>query len=371
MVVKRGELARRRAPWCMALIAVTLASMLSLASPLSLFALPRSVPPRRARLARLGPARNARGGAIGRNALPAVGAGVKSIWAASGVGPVLLAAWAKLAPYPPFSWMLWFVHQIAGAPKLYRYYIYYSFGNSLAKWLVPGIHAQIMTGTWLGLLKTVNPGAYADNVANRLRMLLIKQAKLKSGPGRQPELPKEALDLLCQRLKEDKVLVDVLGSTAVLGMWHKLERTPLDSPKLLNAWGAQSQERWVLEALNAGYYGDVQALASQSGLAVAAQNAATKMKALREAVDAAQFSAQQGVMVSGSAGLLAQVDKASTDVASALHELGKAKEEAQKSAAGQAASDDAAAWQAKLKELQAAYAGMPAVAAELKRLESE
>lgn len=267
------------------------------------------------------------------------------------------AVWAKLSPTPPFSWVNWFFLQIAAAPSWMRVYILYSLANTLGKKLLPGVHAQLMTGTELGFLKAFNKRSYATSVTERLRTLLMKQAKLGLPPGRKaPELPKEVLDSLCERAKDDAVLLEALGSTTTLRIWHKLERTPLDSPELKQQFAAQSQELWIVEALLTGYYADVKRLAKESSLAALSTEAWERSESLKKAVDVAAFGAQQGVR---NPALLQKVQKASEEAALALKAMSKAREDTKLEADG---------WEGQLRVLQAAHKDVPAVQAELQRL---
>lgn len=268
------------------------------------------------------------------------------------------AVWAKLSPRWPFSWVDWFFGQIAAAPSWMRVYVIYSLVNMFAKMLLPGLHAQLMVGTELGFLKAFNKRSYANSVAERLRALLIKQAKLGVRPGQKaPELSKDVLDSLCERAKDDAVLLEALGSTTTLRIWHKLERTPLDSPELKQQFGAQSQELWLLEALQNGYYGDVKRLAKESSLAALSTQAWERCESLKKAVDIAAFGAQQGVK---NPTLLQKVEKASAEAASSLEALNKAREDTK--------LEGADLWEGQLRALQAAHKNVPAVQAELQRL---
>eukprot|EP00971_Amphidinium_carterae_P255837 5079639-Amphidinium_carterae.1 len=97
-------------------------------------------------------------------------AGASGVWGTfcgSSIGKAILLSWAKLAPVPPFKWFVMFINYILGLPKLWRYYFILSMGQSLTSWLVPGLYAQVVTFTWLSLLKTVSPGLYYKNVAMR------------------------------------------------------------------------------------------------------------------------------------------------------------------------------------------------------------
>jgi len=288
-------------------------------------------------------------------------------WRATGAGPLLLGFWGKLAVFPPFSWAEWLVLQIAAAPALYRYYLYYTLGSFVAKRLVPGQYAMIVTGTKLGLVKVASPAKYRDAVAERLAELLVKQAQLRAQPGEKVNLSPQMLDAARQRLLADPVLTEALGSTSALAIWHKLERTPLDDPKLLQDAPSASQSRWIVEALRTLYGSDIEAAARTSALEAAAENASKELRALNEAVSAAVVCKQHGVFEAGTGdGGLAEVEKASEAAAAALSELEKARTQAPENAAvlAQRRKD----WEAKATELQAAHRGMPAVAAELQRL---
>lgn len=273
----------------------------------------------------------------------------------------IATVWAKLSPRWPFSWVDWFLLQIAAAPSWMRVYIIYSLANTVGKMILPGLHAQLVTGTELGFLKAFNKRSYANSVTERLRLLLVKQAKLgvKLTPGRKaPELSKEVLDALCERAKDDAVLLDALGSTSTLRIWHKLEKTPLDSPELKQQFAPQSQELWVLEALVTGYYGETKRLAKESSLAALSTAAWERSESLKKAVDIAAFGAQQGVR---SPALLQKVQKASEEAASALEALNKAREDTKLEADN---------WEAQLRVLQAEHKYVPTVQAELQRLGS-
>jgi len=294
-------------------------------------------------------------------------AGLGSLWEAIGIGPVAAGAWARLAVFPPFSWAQWLAVQFVNAPAFYRYYIYYTLGNALAKRLVPGLHAQLFTGTTLGLLKTVSADRYADAVAGRLRDLLIRQASLGVPRGqRAPQLPPAVLEAAMQRLKEDKVLTEALGSTAALAVWHKLERTPLNDPALLQDYPPDSQARWLLEALRAGYTGDLEEAARSGAVTEAAKEAVKALRALDEAVDAVALNTQHGILEAGGAGGLAEVEKASSAAAEAMAALEKARAEDPRAAA--VGAERRSSWEAKLAELRAAHAATPAVATALQRL---
>lgn len=307
-------------------------------------------------------------------ALPAAllggGAQVKhaavSLWFTSGIGPLLLGIWSKLAPYPPFSWAVKLFGMVAAAPAFYRYYLAYSLGTMVLKKVIPGTYAQLTTGTWLGFLKATSSGAYADAVATRLQGLLLKQAALKAGKGKpKPDLSKTALDAMSQQLKSDPVLLDALGSTTALGMWHKLEKTPLEDPSLVEGTPRDSQARWLVEALRAGYLGDVEAAARKNSLEVSAANAAQNFKRLAEAVDAAAFRARYEVHATGAGSAMANVEEASASAAASIKALEDSRSNSEEN---DVSGDDRVAWNAKLQELLQLYADVPAVANELNRL---
>lgn len=286
-----------------------------------------------------------------------------STWSSSGIGPAAISLWAKLSPFPPFSWLHWMVLWVARAPKFYQYYMLYSLGNSLAKWLVPGLYAQVVSGTWLGVLKATNRGAYTAAITQRLQALLQKQAKLRAPKGEAaPQLGRAALESMAEQLKSDDALLDALSSTSTLGIWHRLEKVPLDDPQLIEGTSSDSQVRWVIEALRAGYMGDVETAGRQSVLEAAVLAASRRLRELREEVDKAAFEAQHGALGVGGGSTLGAVQEASTKAAAALAALEEARSRAREEDA------DRVAWDAKLKDLLKAHAGVPAVTAELRRL---
>jgi len=283
------------------------------------------------------------------------------LWAKSGLGPLLITAWAALSPYPPFSLAQWLALQLAAAPRFVRFMILYNLGEAVAKRLIPGLYTQLFTGTMLGLTKTVNYDAYLYSVATRLQQLLAKQAKLRGVAA--PAASRDALAALQERLKADQPLAEALGSTTTLGIWHHLERTQLDDKALLERFAEGSQPRWVVESLQSGFLGDVEVLGRESAVASAAKEAARQMRALTEAVDAAAFGAAQRAYGAGDRGAMTQVQKAADAAAAAMRQLEKA---SQRPAVEIAA--DRTAWEAKLVGLEREHAGVPAVAAELRRL---
>jgi len=305
-------------------------------------------------------------------ALPAFGGGAvqvkqaaTSMWLASGIGPVLLGVWAKLAPFPPFSWLAMLASWVAAAPVFYRYYMLYSLGSMVLKRVIPGTYAQLTTGTWLSILKSTNTGAYADAVATRLQGLLVKQAALRAEKGKaKPTLSQAALDAMATQVKNDAVLLDALGSTTALGMWHKLEKTPLEDPSLVQGTQSDSQVRWLVEALRAGYLGDVETVARESALEAAAANASQSLKKLVEAVDATAFRARYSVHCTGAGSAMASVEEASAAAAASIKALEDSRVQAEESASGA----DRGRWEAKLQEMAQQYADVPAVANELQRL---
>ncbi|CAE7225614.1 unnamed protein product, partial [Symbiodinium necroappetens] len=204
-------------------------------------------------------------------------------------------------------------------------------------------------------------------VVNRVVSLLNQQAKLLSG-GQPIQIPEEVLDKLCVRLRNDGELLQVLGSPAALSLWYKLERSPLDSPKL--RMPEDSQQKYVLKALTDGYYRDIQAVVKEVVLVASAQEASSKMRQLHEALDAVRFAAKAkgGPLTQGTGGLMKQVDKASAEAADALITLSQAKVEAQE-AAMRVGKGLGKTWQAKLDELMVAHKEVPDVVAELRRLD--
>lgn len=294
--------------------------------------------------------------------------GLRSIWQSTGIGPAVSSSWAQIAVFPPFSWVNWLGVQFTGAPAFYRYYLYYTLANSLAKRLCPGLHAQVVTGTTLGLVKSVSPDRYYDSIAGRLRALLLAQARLRAPAGQPAQpVPPRVLDEAAARLKSDPVLTEALGSTAALAMWHKLERTPWDDPALLRDSPPNSQSRWILEALRAGYLEELEAGSLGGELEAAGKTASRALEDLRTAVGAAARCAEQGVFeaVDG-AGSLAEVEKASRVADNALSALEAVRAKASQHPA--AAVDYQSRWETKLQSLLATHADAPLVAAELKRL---
>lgn len=279
-----------------------------------------------------------------------------------------LVLWLKLAVSPPFSWINWMVLQVLHAPRLYQYYLAFSLLNSLGKWLAPGLQAQLVTGTWLGLLKSFYPKGYDADVALRLRGLLEKQAALRGTAGAGAQLTPQVLEQLTEQLNQDRPLADALGSTAALRLWHRWEKFPLDDPKLLETAPEGSQGRWILQALKDRYLGDVEAASRQTALAASAQEAHLRLRALREASDLLSFQASHGVR---SMDQLLKVEKASESAEEALSKLEELKatvKALEASSPQQFSSAGADEWARKLKQLQAKYA-VPAIAAELKRPE--
>eukprot|EP00440_Ansanella_granifera_P051606 gb/GFBE01055949.1/.p1 GENE.gb/GFBE01055949.1/~~gb/GFBE01055949.1/.p1 ORF type:complete len:230 (+),score=50.88 gb/GFBE01055949.1/:1-690(+) len=90
--------------------------------------------------------------------------------------------------------------------------------------------------------------------------------------------------------------------------------------------------------------------------------ASTKMEALTQAVNAARFGAQHGILAEG---LMAKVDEASAAAATAMQELDKAHSEQEKTSAKTEAAD----WKAKVDDLEATYAETPVIAEALSRLD--
>lgn len=299
-------------------------------------------------------------------------AGLGSIWAASGAGPIIASTWARLAPIPPFSWADWIYDRFTKAPKLYRYYIYYVLLNSAAKALAPGLHAQVVTGTQLGVLKAVSQDRYNDAVANRLKTLLQKQAQLRSGGstfGQPPaQLPATVLEQIDARLKSDPVLLEALGSTSALAVWHKFEKKTLDDPMLLKDAPPDSQARWILEALRSGYMDDLQEAARSGETQVKAKKAAQALKTLKEAVDSAELLVQNGLFEDADLSSLSEVEKASTAASAALEELKQAR--AHDPNGDELLSKQREACAAKLTTLVQTHAGVPAVINQLERLEA-
>mmetsp|Transcript_62228 Transcript_62228/g.148478 ORF Transcript_62228/g.148478 Transcript_62228/m.148478 type:complete len:376 (+) Transcript_62228:56-1183(+) len=291
----------------------------------------------------------------GAAAAKVVGGG---LWTSS-VGKAVLAVWAKLAPVPPFSWMVWIYGYIMGLPKVWRYYLILSMSQSLASWLIPGIYAQLVTGTWLGLLKMASPGMYSKNIAMRLLQLFGKQAKLRGDE--IPSATPEQLQQVSDDLAASPALADALGSVTVLGMWHKLEKTSFTSPELLGQMAPTSQARWAMEALE-GLYNE-QVKAAGKDVSKQAGAAETALKQLTEAVTAAARRRQCGVLASRDGSMLADVEKAGDAALQALSNLRSA-------GAGKAAvpAQQEAAWQAKLEALRAKYSDHPALVEELDKL---
>mmetsp|Transcript_59753 Transcript_59753/g.175299 ORF Transcript_59753/g.175299 Transcript_59753/m.175299 type:complete len:410 (-) Transcript_59753:31-1260(-) len=289
----------------------------------------------------------------------ALGAFICKAWAATGLGPIILLKWAWLSTYWPFTWVAWILNSIAGAPKFYKIYLCYSFGSSIAKWLFPSIHAQVATGTWLGVLQAFNQGMFANQVTMRLRELLVKQAKLQ---GKDVPLPQATLDAAIERAKGDEALINVMGSAPGLAIWHKLEKLPLDSPALLEGLAPSSQARWMVETLRGSYLDDVKQASKRGTLDGAALKAALSLQVLSQAVDAAALAARSGY-ASGSKALEA-VEKASKEATEAIEAVSVARLE------WPGVGIDSSGWDAKLKELETTYAEKPLVLAELKRLQA-
>lgn len=336
-----------------------------------------AVPPRAADaalrgLASAGPARGRGGAATARPGLPLVSqlslapvvAPVAAAWTRSGLGPTLLALWAKLCVYWPFTWVNSLALWVMNAPKIYRYYLLFSFGNSLMKWLLPGLHGQLVTGTWLGILRTAAPPLYTETVSQRLKQLLIKQAGLRSGG--QAGVSQEVLDGAVQRLKDDPTLLDALGSTSALRLWPRLEKMAIDDPGVLSGLAPDSQAAWIVEALRAGFLEDTEAAASEAKLLAASKEAARRMKALSEAVDTAGKSVKYGVFSSEGSITLKAVEFASTRASEALQTLEQLKAA---SVAKEASKEARAQWFHELSRLHDTHAAVPSVAAELQRLE--
>lgn len=292
------------------------------------------------------------------------------MWAASGVGPLVASAWVRLAPIPPFSWANWAVHYFMKAPKLYRYYILYVLLNSAAKALVPGIQAQVVTGTQLGVVKAVNQDMYNTMVSARLKTLLQKQAQLRSGSkfGQPPvQVPAAVLERAEARLKADPVLMEALGSTSALAVWHKFEKTLLDDAALLKDAPPDSQARWILEALRSGYVEDLQEAASSSATMLAAKKAVHALKTLKGAVDSAELVVQNGIFEDVEVSSLAEVEKASAEASAALEALEQARAHDPQNA--ELRSKQGQAFDEKLMTLVQTHAGFPEIINQLKRLE--
>lgn len=298
-------------------------------------------------------------------------AGLGAIWASSGVGPVVASTWARLAPIPPFSWADWIFDRFQKAPKLYKYYIYYVIINAATKALVPGLHAQVVTGTQLGVLKVVSQDRYNDAVSTRLKTLLQKQAQLRSGSkfGQPPaQLPATVVEQVDARLKADPVLMEALGSTSALKIWHKFEKTLLDDPALLKDEAPDSQARWILEALRSGYLDDLQEAARSGATQLASKKAAQALTTLKEAVDNAELLAHNGIFEDAGVSSLADVEKASTAASAALEALEQAR--AHDPQGAELLSRQRQAFVEKLTTLVQAHAAVPAVIDQLTRLEA-
>jgi len=254
------------------------------------------------------------------------------------------------------------------APKLYRYYIYYMLINSATKALVPGLHAQVVTGTQLGVLKMVSQDMYNDAVFRRLKTLLEKQAQLRSGSKFPPvKVPATVLEKAEARLKADPVLLEALGSTSGLAVWHKFEKTLLDDPTLLQDFSPDSQASWILEALRSGYVDDVQEAARSGATLLAAKKAAQALKTLKEAVDSSESVVQNGIFEVADASSLAEVEKASTAASAALEALEQARAHDPESPSMLSTQNQA--FNEKLSTLVQTHAGFPKVINQLKRLE--
>lgn len=292
--------------------------------------------------------------------VPAAQAAVASIWAKTGLGPLFIAAWVKLSPYPPFTYLAWMYGHFINFPKFYRYYLMYSLGSFLAKKLFPSLYAQLFSGTWLGVLKTANYDMYVGAVSMRLRDLLTKQAKLR---GVTAPMSPDTLTALSEQLKGDRPLAEALGSTTTLGIWHKLEKSRLDSKELLDSFPAESQARWVIEQLQTGYLGDIETMGRESAVTSAAEAAAKKLRALSDAVQVAATGAAYNAYGTDKRGSLAQVQKTADEAGAAVKKL----QEAAKRPTGEIAAERNA-WEAKLAELETQHADVPAVAEELARL---
>mmetsp|Transcript_33830 Transcript_33830/g.74024 ORF Transcript_33830/g.74024 Transcript_33830/m.74024 type:complete len:382 (+) Transcript_33830:46-1191(+) len=282
-----------------------------------------------------------------------------------------LGAWASVSPFPPFSWIQWMVMQIAGMPGFWRLYFLYSIGDSLARKLFPGIHAQLISGSWLGLLATLHPPSYRDNIATRLEGLLTKQAQLLAGGRNGPKVPQERIRAIASAVKDDMALSQVLGSVPVLGVWHRLEKVPLNDPSLLDRLPPQSQGRWALEALKAGYFEDVEAAVRSASVGQAADAAAQSMEQLKKAVDKASFRASHGILQAGGASGLEEVEAASAEAAVAIEELDKAREAAAADRTGGDVGMQKAVWSSKVNQLCDTHSGVPAVTAQLRRLSGD
>lgn len=290
-----------------------------------------------------------------------------SLWASSGLGPLLLSVWAKLSPYPPFSWLNWMLLQVAKAPTYYKLYLAFWALNLAAKSFCPGLQAQLVTGSWLGLLKSFYPQGYTANVADRLRALLSKQVELRAPSQKLFPDPRrqEVFDAAVEKLKEDPVLVDALGSTSALQIWHKLEKTKLEDPSLTVGLNPSSQTVWVIQALRMKFLKDIEAAARESVLGTAVQEASKRLEQLKEAVAVAEFSAQSGVFGTAPRSAFSQVAQASAEAAKALEALEKAKALPKNLFDAQ---QEQTAWRSNVQELEEKHASHPAVVAMLQRL---
>mmetsp|Transcript_54375 Transcript_54375/g.151480 ORF Transcript_54375/g.151480 Transcript_54375/m.151480 type:complete len:345 (-) Transcript_54375:50-1084(-) len=303
----------------------------------------------------------------------AITTGLSAVWASSGVGPAAIGLWTRLSAYPPFSFVPWIIQWVLGWPKFARVYFMYSLADSLAKWLFPGLYLQITTGTWLGILATVSPKAYTRSVVQRLQQLLLKQVALRRKPGEPaPQLSQATLTAAETHLAEDPVLAQALGSMAILGIWHRMEKLPLDSPVLLESVPRDSQARWVLEALRASYFGDIEAAMAETNLNKAADDATKCLSRLREAVDTVAFKARHGVVQAGSEATkaLVGVEQATAAAAKAMKALDEARAKAghQPRLTNDPVARDA--WLAKIRDLSSVHSGCPEVMAELLKLQS-
>jgi len=254
--------------------------------------------------------------------------------------------------------------QLAGMPMLYRYYIYWSLLKPAVKKFFPALYAQVITGSYLAILKMARPNLYVQTVAMRLQQLLLKQAQLRSADGASGlQITKESADAIEMRLKGDPVMLDALGSTPALCIWHHLEKMRLDSPELEKKVKPGSQSHWVLQGLReGGYLDDLTDALRDTELTNAESKAALALQQLREAVDAATPAVRYGLAI-GSSPVVAKVEAASAEASEAMSALRDAQVRA-----GPQKENRNQSVQIKVQELSVTHAAEPTVMAELNRL---
>merc|ERR1712139_202727 len=106
-----------------------------------------------------------------------------------------------------------------------------------------------------------------------------------------------------------------------MGVWHKLQKMPLDGPDVAKIAPAGSQLAWVVERLRGNFASELGSFA----VLEAASTASQKVKRLSDAVDTAAFNARIGVLKAADGEILADVEQAVSEANAALQKLNNAK----------------------------------------------